>query len=724
MKKLGQYLFAAFLLFNGSLLTLADPPAAPAGKVWILVKSMSDEFDQNSPDTEIWDIFGQKKSWDRTAAFDERIHEVWQEPGTDNYYLAMNPMWYYEDEQFSNSNGRTYLFAGGGMETRSQATYGYFEVRLRPSNFPMGSGVFMNSRKASSDDCNTKYNTELDIIENMGYNGPGFNEGFNNTMNVNSHAKPFELVDGSCQSLPFESTKSGVNSPTLEDPLGFNVVGMWWKNGQEAEFYYNNEAFGTITPKRNFNLPMPMIIVMETYTWGSDENNAGNPKPEAYMFEDEFRSKDERAVLYDWVRTWQLVDIDQNSFNAETDNIKLFDKSSPIYDVSSLNNSIIYAATGERTVVFSLLNESSEIISEKTYTTKTGVNSIDANLDFSDNLKKGSNYTLKAELMNNNEVLATDSYSFTVQERPLTTQLFSHKMPDRLPPTQTGYEVEIVYETASEMEIAIEVRDPNDKWIGGGLSTPVTGSGSYVFNVPVNTPTTPQTGYYFKAHMRPVGETWREAVFGLDNVPFVVADLISPILDITEADVKLSEDKHIIDVSFDYAIESNVSVDLLLLDSLNDLRAKKNRIERIGERSLTRSIFADSALSYADNYKVVIQMTSLEDQNQVLYDTLNDLKIGEPGAKVDALANDQVFSQKLNVFPNPSEGDLTIQYGGQYSEIKHIEILDLLGRSRMNITPKFENNDLLIDISDLASGTYILKVSTNNDAINVKIIRN
>lgn len=288
----------------------ADPPDAPEGKVWILLEEMSDEFDANSPGDK-WQVYDRDRSWNRTAAFDARAIEVIREQTGegDNYILSMNPMWYEEEERFSKY-GRTYHFAGGGMATEAMLTYGYIEIRIRPSDFPMGSGVFMNSRRRTDGPCGASYATELDIIENMGYMGPGssnLKEGglkWNNQMHVNTHVKP---TDENCKGLPYLSTGGNLHKD-LDDPLGFNVVGAWWKDQYSAEYFLNGEYFQTIEFIRDFYIPMPVILTMETYTWGSDENNADNPKPEKYMFQDDFRSKDQRAVLYDWVRVWKLID--------------------------------------------------------------------------------------------------------------------------------------------------------------------------------------------------------------------------------------------------------------------------------------------------------------------------------------------------------------------------------------------------------------------------------
>ena len=137
-KSITAYLLGAFLAFVTSVLE-AQTPLPPAGRVWVLKKELSDEFGPGGVDEEKWVIYDKADSWDRTAAFDRRVQEIRdvEENGEVNYILAMNPMWYEEEDVFIK-NGRTYYFAGGGMRTRALTTFGYMEVRIKPSDFPRG----------------------------------------------------------------------------------------------------------------------------------------------------------------------------------------------------------------------------------------------------------------------------------------------------------------------------------------------------------------------------------------------------------------------------------------------------------------------------------------------------------------------------------------------------------------------------------------------------------
>ncbi|MFC2098862.1 hypothetical protein ACFLSP_03850 [Bacteroidota bacterium] len=358
-----------------TIFSQAQPPEPPAGKVWILNSDMSDEFDADSPG-EKWMVYDKANSWNRTAAFDKRVPEAQRviEGGKENYILAMNPMWYEPEDVFTRRN-RTYYFAGGGMATNAMQTYGYFEIRIKPSDFPMGSGVFMNSREYTDGPCGVKYKTELDIIENMGYTGPGAGS-FNNSMHVNTHVKP---TDENCNGLPYLSTGGGLGKP-LDEPLEFNVVGAWWKNKDSVDYYLNGEYFQTIEFIKDFYIPMPVILTMETYSWGSDENNATNPKPEEYMFRDDFRPREKRAVYYDWVRSWKLVDIDTEKYNSDKDNVGFYNAPPKLDGIRIPEFTILYSATGFREIRVSVYDESARLIGKDTIWVEAGIGSVNSSI--------------------------------------------------------------------------------------------------------------------------------------------------------------------------------------------------------------------------------------------------------------------------------------------------------------------------------------------------------
>ncbi|MBL7935267.1 MAG: T9SS type A sorting domain-containing protein, partial [Bacteroidia bacterium] len=69
-------------------------------------------------------------------------------------------------------------------------------------------------------------------------------------------------------------------------------------------------------------------------------------------------------------------------------------------------------------------------------------------------------------------------------------------------------------------------------------------------------------------------------------------------------------------------------------------------------------------------------------------------------------------SNSLKVYPNPSSDFLHIESSHQEIIIQ-VEIFDNLGNKIINITPVEASNDFLMKIGDLTSGSYVVKIITN-----------
>jgi hypothetical protein len=81
----------------------------------------------------------------------------------------------------------------------------------------------------------------------------------------------------------------------------------------------------------------------------------------------------------------------------------------------------------------------------------------------------------------------------------------------------------------------------------------------------------------------------------------------------------------------------------------------------------------------------------------------------------------QVTSNELQVFPNPTDGVLTIEMGDTGNEICDITIYDVYGRKcHMSRVTCHENN---IDISDLPAGVYFVKINTEAGEVMIKVVK-
>jgi len=74
----------------------------------------------------------------------------------------------------------------------------------------------------------------------------------------------------------------------------------------------------------------------------------------------------------------------------------------------------------------------------------------------------------------------------------------------------------------------------------------------------------------------------------------------------------------------------------------------------------------------------------------------------------------------FNVYPNPTDGLITIQSGTM--EVSAVNVLSLLGERVMTINTANQSQNIALDLSNLASGSYILEMNGENFAAHQSII--
>ena len=79
--------------------------------------------------------------------------------------------------------------------------------------------------------------------------------------------------------------------------------------------------------------------------------------------------------------------------------------------------------------------------------------------------------------------------------------------------------------------------------------------------------------------------------------------------------------------------------------------------------------------------------------------------------------NETELKKKINIYPNPTKDVLQIEVSDN-TEIESIELFNLSGKR----VKSFNNSDRNLNISDLSSGAYFLRISTTKGGLAEKII--
>ncbi|MEL7120313.1 MAG: Ig-like domain-containing protein [Bacteroidota bacterium] len=113
---------------------------------------------------------------------------------------------------------------------------------------------------------------------------------------------------------------------------------------------------------------------------------------------------------------------------------------------------------------------------------------------------------------------------------PLETFINCNLLPDHLI-SDTEYEVQVEYSASSDLDIAVELKDANDRWVGEGRITVQTGTGIATItikNVSTSdwmTPVSPEPGpgYIMRAWIRSVGGDWTTNEGGCNKMEINIA---------------------------------------------------------------------------------------------------------------------------------------------------------------------------------------------------------
>ncbi len=277
----------AFLGMSGMLLAqplfLPNQDPKPSDKEWVKIEQLSDEFDGVALDEIKWQNTDAKRWRGRAPGiFKQDVISL----GDNNLRVTC-----YQLETPEIVSGDTFTHAGGNLYSKFPAQVGYyFECRMKANKTFMSSTFWLINNRGDGSGCDVR-TTELDIQECVGQvtTTASWAQSFDASIHSNTHSR-----NTSCQNTPTGS--EGGNAPTDKKVWAdYHVYGAWWKSPTEIEFYLDGEKVYSVTPASEFNLPMYLRLVTETYNW--------NPVPADGGMTGTW---EERTTYYDWVRSWEL----------------------------------------------------------------------------------------------------------------------------------------------------------------------------------------------------------------------------------------------------------------------------------------------------------------------------------------------------------------------------------------------------------------------------------
>ncbi len=119
---------------------------------------------------------------------------------------------------------------------------------------------------------------------------------------------------------------------------------------------------------------------------------------------------------------------------------------------------------------------------------------------------------------------------------------------------------------------------------------------------------------------------------------------------------------------------------------------------------------------------VILDLPSPSEMYQIAFEGINYYGraniLDQITVEDQALSSPSFDKSALKVYPNPTKNILNISYN---QEISNIEIFNLVGQRVVTISPNANTGQ--VDMSNLASGAYFVKVTSNNVSNTVKVIK-
>ncbi len=263
----------------------------PETMEWVKVDQMSDEFDGDEIDRSKW-----------FNSFWHYAVPVFMSGSSQNSGVADGKMWIKATLNERNPEGR--WFQSARIHSKMQITYPmYTECSMKAANIAAFNTFWMNNGDINNRD-------EIDIVENnsnptqecrdTAQTEPGFlwdTHLYPTQMN----SQYFIAKDGQTENRHGNfSTNSLSNANPNKGKTwdeDYHIVGAWWKDARNVQFYLNGEEAGQVTTSQDMNRPLELLFDL----WSNEMCNiSGLPERE------DLNDDSINTMRVDWVRTWKL----------------------------------------------------------------------------------------------------------------------------------------------------------------------------------------------------------------------------------------------------------------------------------------------------------------------------------------------------------------------------------------------------------------------------------
>lgn len=435
MKTTTSLIFLFALLCN----LVANPPLPDTGKRWVLNPNYSDEFNGTSLDLSKWYDYHPNWKGREPGIFVPEMISV------GNGYLKLRSEKMDHDtiitSQWSGKKSTYNIKCAAVVSKEQSAHYGYYECRAKAAPTTMSTTFWFSNRKNfdGPEDCNDKFSQEWDVQECIGREGDFSGKWFAKGMHSNAHYW-YTDCDGERHDYRADDVRYDDNKLASEQ---FDIYGGWWHDATRATYYYNNanpkeQDFYTGVSKQAMAQPMGMNLVHETY-----------PFPWISLPTDRELADTSNYCLYDWVRAYVQVDIDEPSPYSNTPTLNLYEENISFsanrfaLDAACvLNTPFSYQSNSDKYLFIKLVDNKNNIVADTIIRAYRGYANYDLALKVEHSISTGS-YTLWAEMKASNDTDAENVASkqagvyisgeyANISENKLTQKLYPNPVRDIL----------------------------------------------------------------------------------------------------------------------------------------------------------------------------------------------------------------------------------------------------------------------------------------------------